>query len=147
MAAGTERILPVLMAVVYGAALIATWGFTSLALDADVISEKDAGPLLGPAMAAGAIVVTWAWLMRQRKGGRPWGASVLAAASVWFVMVAVGGIGYAVTRGEPAWALLFAARYAPSPFVLLPAVLAGVVIVVSAVLAGRSPQARSFDRR
>lgn len=146
-AAGSGRLFPLLMAVVYAAALIATWGFTSLALDADVIAEKDAGPLLGPTMATGAILVTLAWLMRQRKIARVWGASVLAAASVWFVMVAVGSVGYAVTRGEAGWLLLFAARYAPSAFVLLPAALAGIVVVVSAVLAGRSPEARSFDRR
>jgi len=142
-----QRILSALMAVVYGAALIATWGFTSLLLDADVIAEKDAGPLLGPAMAAAAILVTWGWLSRVRTGHRPWGASVLAAASVWFAMVAVGGIGYAVTRDELSWVVLFAARYAPSPFVLLPALLAGIIVVVAGVLAGRSPQARSFDRR
>lgn len=142
-----QRILSALMAVVYGAGLIATWGFTSLILDVDVIVEKDAGPLLGPAMAAAAILVTWAWLSRVRRGRRPWGSSVLVAASVWFVMVAVGGVGYAVTRGELSWVVLFAGRYAPSPFVLLPAVLAGITVVVTGVLAGRSPQARSFDRR
>jgi len=145
--AATERILPALMAVVYGSALIATWGFTSLVLDADVIAEHDAGPLLGPAMAAGAVLVTWAWLSRVRKAARPWGVPVLAAVSAWFVMLAIGSLGYAATAGEPAVVLLFAGRYAPSPFLLLPAVLAGVTVVLAAVLAGRSPQARSFDRR
>lgn len=143
----TERILPALMAVVYGASLIATWGFTSLALDADVIAERDAGPLLGPAIALGAILATWGWLSRLRPAARPWGVPVLAAASAWFVMLATGGIGYALNTGEPASVLLFAGRYAASPFLLLPALIAGVVIVVSSVLAGRSPGARSFDRR
>ena len=143
----TERIYPALMAVVYGASLIATWGFTSLALDADVIAEPDAGPLLGPAMAAGAILVTLAWLSRVRTAARTWGIPVLAAASAWFVMLLVGSLGYAATRGEPAWALLFAGRYAASAFLLLPAVLAGVVVVIAAALVGRSPEARSFDRR
>jgi hypothetical protein len=135
------------MAVVFGAALIATWGFTSLVLDADVIGEPDAGPLLGPAMAAGSILTTWAWLTRLRGDAGSWMIAVLAAASSWFVMLAVGSIGYAVTRGEVAWILLFAGRYAPSPFLLLPAALAAVVVVVTKVIAGRSPQARSFDRR
>lgn len=135
------------MAVVYGSLLIATWGFTSLALDADVIGEKDAGPLLGPAMGAGAVLVTWAWLVRAGRRARPWGSAVLAAASAWLVMLVVGGIGYAVTRGEAAWVLLFAGRYAPSPFLLLPAVLAGIIVVIAGVLSGRSPGARSFDPR
>lgn len=145
--ATTERVLPALMAVVYGASLIATWGFTSLALDADVIAEKDAGPLLAPAMALGAILATWGWLVRCLRPARPWGTPVLAAASAWAVMLAVGSIGYAITAGEAAWALLFAGRYASSPFLVLPAVLAGVIVVVTTVLAGRSPGARSFDRR
>ena len=145
--AATERLLPVLMAVVYGAALIATWGFTSLLLDADVIAEPDAGPLLGPAMAAGAIVVTWAWLRRVRAAVRAWGVPVLAAASAWFAMLAIGSVGYAATRGELAWVLLFAGRYAASLFLLLPAVLAGIAVVITTLLAGRSPGARSFDRR
>lgn len=136
-----------MMAVVYGSALIAAWGFTSLALDADVIAEADAGPLLGPAMGAGAVLVTFAWLLRLRGGVRPWGSAVLAAVSVWVAMLVVGGVGYAATRGELAWVLIFAGRYAPSPFLLIPAVLAGVVVVLTAVLAGRSPGARSFDRR
>ncbi len=143
----TERILPALMAVVYGAALITTWGFTSLATDTDVIGEKDAGPLLGPAMAAGAILVTWGWLLRLRKAARVWGIAVLAAASSWFAMLVVGGLGYAVTRGELIWILLFAGRYAPSPFLLLPAVLAAVVVAATRALTGRSPGAKSFDRR
>jgi len=135
------------MAVVYGAALIATWGFTSLVIDVDVIAENDAGPLLGPAMAAGAILATWGWLVRLRRADGPWGIAVLAAASSWFAMLAIGSIGYAVTRGEPTWLLLFAGAHASSPFLLLPALLAGVVVVVTRVLTGRSPEAKSFDRR
>ena len=143
----TERILPALMAVVYGAILIAAWGFTSLITDTDVITEVDAGPLLGPAMGLAAVLVTWACLWRVRAGGGVWQLALVAAASSWFVMLLVGGIGYSLTRGELAWVVLFAGKYAASPFVLVPAVLAGVVVALEKPLIGRSPGAKSFDRR
>ena len=143
----TERILPALMAVVYGALLIAAWGFTSLITDTDVITEVDAGPLLGPAMGLAAVLVTWASLWRVRAGGGVWQLGVLAAASSWFAMLIVGGIGYSLTRGDFTWLLLFAGKYAVSPFLLVPAVLAGVVVVLEKPLIGRSPGAKSFDPR
>lgn len=143
----TERILPALMAVVYGALLIAAWGFTSLLTDTDVITEPDAGPLLGPAMGLAAILVTWAWLGRVRAGGGVWWLALGAAASSWFVMLIVGGVGYSLTRGDFTWVLLFAGKYAISLYLLVPAVLAGVVVVLARVLTGRSPGAKSFDPR
>ena len=143
----TERVLPALMAVVYGALLIAAWGYTSLLTDTDVISEPDAGPLLGPSMAAGSILVTWAWLSRVRKRRGVWGLAVAAAASSILVMLLVGGIGYSFTRGDFSWVVLFAGAHAASLYVLVPAVFAGIVVVLTRVLAGRSPGAKSFDRR
>jgi len=143
----TERILPAFMAVVYGALLIASWGFTSLITDTDVITEVDAGPLLGPAMGLAAVLVTWAGLWRVRAGGWVWQLALLSAASSWLVMVLVGGIGYSLTRGDFTWVLLFAGKYAASPFLLVPAVLAGVIVALEKPLIGRSPQAKSFDRR
>ena len=143
----TARILPALMAVVYGALLIATWGFTSLLTDTDVTSEPDAGPLLGPAMGLAAVLVTWAWLGRVRAGGGVWQLALGAAASSWFTMLVVGGVGYSLTRGDFTWVLLFAGKYAASPFLLVPAVFAGLTVVLARALVGRSPEAKSFDRR
>jgi hypothetical protein len=143
----TERILPALMAVVYGALLIAAWGFTSLLTDTDVITEPDAGPLLGPAMGLAAVLVTWAWLGRVRAGGGAWQLALGAAASSWFIMLLVGGVGYSLTRGAFTWVLLFAGKYAASLYLLAPAVLAALIVVLARLLIGRSPGAKSFDPR
>lgn len=143
----TERILPALMAVVYGSLIIAAWGFTSLLTDTDVISEPDAGPLLGPAMALAAILATWLCLGRVRHVQGVWGLAAAAAASAWLAMLVVGAVGYSLTRGDPTWLLLFAGKYALSAYLLVPALLAAIMVVLTRVLTGRSPGAKSFDRR
>ena len=123
------RLLPVLVAVGYVAALIAVWGFTSLLLDADVITETDAGPLLGPAMAVTAGVVVSLSLWRLRKRTTLLSPTVATAASVYVLMLLVGAVGYSSTRGELTWLVLFTARYALSPFVVGAALLAGLSVV------------------
>ena len=123
------RLLPVLVAVGYVATLIAVWGFTSLLLDADVITEPDAGPLLGPAMAVTAGVVVSLSLWRLRKRTTLLSPTVATAASVYVLMLLVGAVGYSSTRGELTWLVLFTARYALSPFVVGAALLAGLSVV------------------
>lgn len=121
------ELLPVLATVVYLAALIALWGFTSLALDVEVVGEADAGPLLGPAMAAAACIVTWVAVRRPPRS--LWLRAAAAVASVVVVMLVVGAVGYTVTRGEPVWLLLFVASNAASPFVIGAGVLSGVTVL------------------
>ena len=134
------RASSVMIAITYGALVIAAWGFTSLALDAEVMQYSDAGPLLGPAMAVAATLVVGGWVRAGRAGG-VWISAVGAAASVWFAMLLVGALGYAITRGSLAWLLLFAGGYATSPFVLVPAIIAGTLVGAVAAL---SPRAKSF---
>ena len=143
----TDRLLPVLVAIVYGACIVAAWGLTSLATDTDVIRYPDAGPLLGPAMGGAAVLVTLGWLLRVRGGARLRGSAVLAAVTCWAAMLVVGGVGYMLTRAAPAWLLLFAGDYAASPYLLVPAVLSALAVLATRALTGRSPAARSFDRR
>ena len=71
--------LPVLATATYLAALIAMWGFTSLALDTDVVVDKDASRLVGPSMAAAAALVVL--LALRSLGGRasPWWTAVAAS--------------------------------------------------------------------
>jgi len=123
------RMLPVLAAVTYTAAVIALWGFVSLALNVDAIAQRDAGPLLGPAMVLGAAVVTLVALLRVRSRRSPAGAGLAAAASVYVVMLAIGAVGYAIVRADVSWLVLFVGAYALSPFVLGAAVLSGLVVV------------------
>ena len=137
------RASSVMIAITYGALVIAAWGFTSLALDAEVMQYSDAGPLLGPAMAFASTLVVGGWVMRAGRAGGPVVSAVGGAASVWFVMLLVGSLGYTMTRGSLAWLLLFAGSYATSAFVLVPAIIAGVLIGLVAAL---SPRAKSFAR-
>ena len=137
-----NRGLPsVLVAVTYGALIIGSWGVASLVLDQDVIHYSDAGPLLGPAMALCAMAVTFGWVVRVRKRGGIAMCAVGAAASTWLVMIAVGAVGYTITRGVLAWLLLFTGDYAASAFVIAPAILAGLVVFAAGAF---SPRAKPF---
>lgn len=123
------RLLPVLVSVGYVATLIAVWGFTSLLLDRDIITESDAGPLLGPAMAVTAAAVVSLSLWRLRRRTTLLSPTIGTAASVYVLMLLVGAVGYSVTQGNFAWLVLFTARYAVSPFIVGAALLAGLSVV------------------
>jgi len=122
--------LPVLAAVTYAAAVIALWGFVSLALNVDAIAQRDAGPLLGPAMVLGAVVVTFVALLKVVRRGSPTGAALVSAASVYVVMLGIGAVGYTMIRADVSWLVLFVGGYALSPFVLGAALLSGITVVV-----------------
>jgi hypothetical protein len=121
--------LPVLATATYLASLIALWGFTSLALDEDVITEVDAGVLLGPSMAAAATLVVLAALWRLRARPSASWTAVAASTGVYAAMLIVGLAGRTLATGTVAAGIVFAARYATSPFVVLPALAAGVTVV------------------
>jgi hypothetical protein len=113
-------LLPVLAAVVYVAAVVALWGVLSLLLDREVVDYPDAGPLLGPAMATAAGLVTWLTLLRTRRSRSPWPgtiAAVLLAAIAMFVVAAVGYGPVAVPH------------FVISPFLWGAAVLSGVTVL------------------
>lgn len=124
------RVLPLLATVTYGASVIALWGFVSLALDVDAIAQKDAGPLLGPAIVLTACLVTFAALLRVRDRATPTGPALLAAASVYIGMLLVGAVGYTLITADLSWFVLFVGAYAVSPFVVGAALLAAVDVLV-----------------
>ena len=120
------RMLPLLATVTYAAAVIALWGFLSLALDVDAVAQDDAGPLLGPAIVLGACIVTFVALLRVSRRSSPTAPALLAAASVYVVVLLIGAVGYAIIRADAAWLVLFVGAYALSPFVLGAAALSGL---------------------
>jgi hypothetical protein len=126
---GDPRLVPVLVAIGYLAALIALWGLLTLVLDRDAISETDAGPLLGPAMAASSGITTAIALWGLRRRSTLGGPIVAAVASAYLAMLVVGTIGYWVGHGALAWLVIFPARYALSPFVIGAAVLSGAAVL------------------
>lgn len=130
-------LLPILAAITYLAALIGLWGMLSVALDRDIIDYPDAGPLLGPAMAAVGCVVTWVALWRSRASRSPWTTAFAALLVSYFGMLVVGAVGYAVTRGDLSWMLLAAAHFALSPFVAGAALLSGLAVLALAVIRPR----------
>jgi hypothetical protein len=123
------HLLPVLAAVTYVALIVAAWGGLSLALDREVIGYSDAGPLLGPAMAAAAGMVTWFALRRAAHVASVVILAMGSAAASYSAMVTVGAVGYAAVRSSAAIALLSAAQFCVSPFVIVAALLSAIMVV------------------
>jgi hypothetical protein len=124
------RLVPVLATVTWVAAVIALWGFTSLALDENPIEQDDAGPLLGPVMVAAGCIATLVAMLRARERPRGVGHAAAAAASVYTVMLVVGALGYTLVRADLTWLVIFVGAYALSPFVIGAAVLSAVGVYV-----------------
>lgn len=123
------QLIPVLVGITYPALLIGFWGITSLILDRDVIARSDAGPLLGPAMAVAASIVTFIALQRlhaQRSVAIP---ALQSAVLAWFALLVVGAIGYSSARGDATWLLIFMGGYAGSPFAIGAGLLSGLSII------------------
>ena len=123
--------LPVLATATYLAALIAVWGFTSLALDTDVVRDTDASRLVGPSMAAAAALVVL--LALRSLGGRasPWWTAAATSAASYGALLLAAAIARGLDAGDPLTGLVFAGTYAASPFVILPALLAGFTVVAT----------------
>lgn len=110
----------------------------SLLLDLDVVPERGAGSLVGPAMVAAAVLALLVRLLLGTARGRYGLLPVETLFGTYLVLLGTGALAYAVVRGDAAAALLFAAGSALSVFVLLPALLAGVAgIVFTTVLRAR----------
>lgn len=116
----SPALLPTLAAVVLLAAVVAYWGVLSLVLDRDVVDYPDASPLLGPAMALAAAIVTGVALFATRRSRSPWAGAVSALLGSLVLMLLVAAVGYAPVA---------AAHFALSPFVLGTAVLSGATAV------------------
>lgn len=118
----SSALLPVLAAVTYLAALVALWGFMSLILDRDVIDYPDANTLLGPAMAAIAVIVTGIVLLRTRRARSPWAGAVAAFFGSGAGMLVVALIGYGPVAVP---------HFAISPFIVGAAALSAVTVVAT----------------
>ncbi|WP_210479790.1 DUF6121 family protein [Naasia sp. SYSU D00948] len=128
-------LLAVLTTAAWIAVVIAVWGVLSLLLDTDVIRQQDAGPYLGPSMVAVAAVALALLVLRiVRTDERPPVAFFGTAAAVFLVLLFVGGIGYTLVRGELFWLLGFPLEYAPSPFIVAAALLAGAAALIARVI-------------
>jgi hypothetical protein len=123
--------LPVLATATYLAALIAVWGFTSLALDTDVVSDPDASRLVGPSMAAAAAIVEFLALRSLAGRASPWWTAVATSAASYGALLLAAAITRSLDAADLLAGLVFAGTYAASPFAILPAILAGLVVVAT----------------
>ncbi|AMM19780.1 hypothetical protein AX769_05975 [Frondihabitans sp. PAMC 28766] len=147
-----SRGLLVFMATVTHFALVVlTAGLIFYVTDDDVIVERDAGTLLGPAMVLGSMATVFFALARRfgvedrdvREGSGADGVrhrrilplALLTALASYVLMLVIGSLIYSFERNEAVWLVLFAGRYSHSPFVVVTSIWAGVVVTVFLVLA------------
>ncbi|TFB48438.1 DUF6121 family protein [Cryobacterium tagatosivorans] len=137
-------ILAVFTAALYLALIVAAFGLVSLATDTDVVTQPDAGPLVGPGMAGAAVLLVFVLLLvlgvntppeRQRIAvGFAVGTGLGAVAA----FVVAGAVLYAVGEGESISALTFASSMLLGPYAAATGILAFIVVLVySWILAAR----------
>lgn len=136
-----------MVTVLYGAILLALDGILSLLVDQDVISEPDAGPLVGPIMAIAALAVVFVSVLgglRPTAGPPrvPVARAVTTAALVYLLGPLAGAIVYSAGQDQLLTALLFFAHYLASPFVIASALLALVPIVLLPLIGVAQSRAR-----
>lgn len=122
-------LVAVMVAVLYGAILLAVDGFVSLFSDRSVISEPDAGPLVGPIMAVVALAVVFVAVLGGLRPtpGRPVipvARALVTAALVYLLSPLAGAIVYLAGQETLLTGALFFGKYLASPFVIAAAVLA-----------------------
>ena len=129
-----------MVAVLYGAILLAADGVISLAADQDVIGEADAGPLVGPIMAFSALCVVFVSVLsglRPTPGRRqiPVGRAVFTGLAVLILGPAVGSIVYAFGQDQILSGIPFFVRYLLNPFVLVATLLAVITVLMLPLIA------------
>lgn len=144
----SRGLLVVMATVTHLGLVVLTAGLYFYLTDHDVIVERDAGTLLGPAMVLGSMAVVFFTLARvfgvagrDRTAPRILTPTLVALVATYLGMLVIGGLGYALVRDQPLWLVLFPARYADSVFVLSTAVWSAVVVVAFVVM-GRVAQAQ-----
>lgn len=124
------------------ALLVFVGGFLSLFLNRDIVELPDAGPLVGPAMAAATCGVVFSFAFRRLPRGL--GLRALSA-SVWALIAApaAGALVYSIVRENLAVIPVFFGTYLLGPFVLSSALIAGAVVGVAGLAERAWPT--SFD--
>ncbi|MDJ0325043.1 DUF6121 family protein [Cryobacterium sp. PH31-AA6] len=137
-------VVAVFAAVLYGALVVAAFGMISLATDLDVISQTDAGPLVGPSMAAAAVVLVFVLMLTLGLRDRPnrqrvaVGYSLGTGVAAFAGFIVVGAILYPITSGRAFDALTFTETTLARPFAATTGVLAfTVTLLYSVILASR----------
>ncbi|WP_423922092.1 DUF6121 family protein [Frigoribacterium sp. 2-23] len=135
----SRAVYAVMGAVLFVALVITTAAFASLLLDQDVIDERDAGPLLGPAMVAVAALAVLLALFRAaalsdaaERGAPRLQGTFPAQPAVDDDGITADGVG----RDEPAGAQEARGARGTAPSLLVPAVTTAAVVYVAMLLVG-----------
>lgn len=136
-----------MVAVLFGAILVAVDGLISLTTDRDMITETDAGPLVGPIMTFSALCVVFITVLsglRPAPGHRgiPVARALFAGLLVLVLEPAVGAIVYAIGQDQIFSGVPFFVRYLLNPFVLIAALLAMLTVLMLPLIARIRSRAR-----
>ena len=114
-----ERLVALFVTVFWAAVVFAVWGLSAVLLDRDPI-PGEIGPYYSVIAFVIAGYVLWMLLSGTSRSRHPVFGALGAAAGVYFVFLAVAGIG---------WGLSLVVEQAFSPFVLAAALLAAAAVV------------------
>ena len=124
----------VMTTVLYGAVLVATYGIISVLADRDVVSEPDAGPLVGIAMTGTALVIMFfamlGGLRPDRARGIPVARALVTGLGVYLLSTLAGALMYAIVTGRLPAFIVFLGNYLLSPFVISSGVIATLFILL-----------------
>lgn len=115
----------------YVALVVACFGFTSLFLDRDVISDPDAGPLLGPVAVGLVTVIVFVAVMRAPRDRIDTGRALLVGALAYPLQLLWMMLGYGARNDGAADGMLFASGLLASPFTIAAAALAAATILAA----------------
>ena len=121
--------------VLFLALAIATSGIISLFADREVLTERDAGPLIAPVMFAVATAALYTQLVTfgLRRGSIVVNAAVIAIVC-YFLFLFSGSTLYSLGKGRPLLGLLFFGSNALGPFAAAVLVIAFVVALAFLLL-------------
>lgn len=126
-----RRLTAVLVALGWGAAVVAANGFVSLFTGLEPDPLANAGPLVLPVGVVAALAALLVRLLRARD--RTAWLPLECGALVYLVQLLVGALVYLIVRASPADGLLWIATQAASPFQITGAVLgllAGLIMLL-----------------
>lgn len=122
-------------AVLFLALAIAASGIISLFADREVLTERDAGPLIAPIMFAVATAALYAILVAfGRRRGFLFTDAIITAVVTYFSFLIIGSALYSLGKGQLLVSLLFFGSNAIGPFAIAVAVIAFVVALAFLVL-------------
>ena len=132
---GYARTIAVFAAVLFLALAIAASGIISLFADREVLTERDAGPLIAPIMFAVATAALYAILVAfGRRRGSLFAGAIVTAVVTYFSFLIIGSALYSLGKGQLLLSLLFFGSNAIGPFAITVAVIAFVVALAFLLL-------------